>query len=158
VLTDLLVVVGYLDVLCLQLIDMGLEVVEETHGLESLPLKEGQLVKPLTPAVSQHFEAQLVDELGALDAGVGEGLLGEAEVLVGALATLLVLRLLHEEALAVVALNLVLEVVSVVLGGHGVVALLQRLVHEVILLHIVSEGLVAARVDEDAQLGVGPAA
>lgn len=56
----------------------------------------------------------------------------------------------------VIAVDLVLEVVAVVLGCHGAVPLLCGLYHEVVLVHVLLEGPVAAGDDEDLQLGVGP--
>ena len=46
--------------------------------------------------------------------------------------------------------------VSVILRSNGAVSLLNRLVHEPILIHVVSESLVSSRYYKHSQLGVCP--
>ena len=75
---------------------------------------------------------------------VRDYLLREAQLLIGPLASLVEFRLLHQHRFLVASLNFVLEVVSVVLRGHSAILFLDGLRHELVLVHVVSEGSITS--------------
>ena len=91
-----------------------------------------------------------------MDVAVSNDLFGIAQKLVRALSSVVVIRLLDKHALLIVALDLVFKVVPIILSSNGAVSFLDSLVHEAVLIHIVSEGLVPSGDDQDSELGVSP--
>uniref|UniRef100_A0A7S3MTD9 Uncharacterized protein n=1 Tax=Strombidium inclinatum TaxID=197538 RepID=A0A7S3MTD9_9SPIT len=99
---------------------------------------------------------EVIQNSTILQVGVGLNLLSELQLLVRSLPTSLVLWLLDQQALLVVALDLILQQIAIVLGSHRAVALLQGGVHQIKLIHIVPEGSVASRHNQDPELCICP--
>ena len=90
------------------------------------------------------FLKQVFEQLPAVNARVWDWLRSYLEHLVASLSTFLRVRLLHQHALVISTVNLVAQQISVVLCCHTVVSFLHWLIHQLVLVHVLSESSIAA--------------
>ena len=153
---ELMEVVDILNISLLKVRDVIFEIVVQIPR-EHVLLGIGRQLGQITLFLILHLLLkQIRENLRVLDVAVAHDLFGIAHDLIRALPAPVIVGLLDQHTLLVISLDRVFEVVPVVLRGNRAVSLLDRLVHETILIHVVSEGLVSSGDYEDSQLGISP--
>ena len=79
----------------------------------------------------------------AVEIIIRNDLFGRFQKLIVPLSPLLIVRLLYEHACVIASIDFVLDKVSVILSGHCAISLLHGFIHQLVLIHVVTEGFVA---------------